>query len=206
MYKAVKRYFSDIWYVLEDIPEYTWDAIRARDEYHWVELKYKWHKLIGNITSPLYCLRRGIKNLYRWFPIIWGDRDFDQGYLLTVMEKKLQFMEEFFKSDKAWCAGAKRTAKQIAYARKLLKYQDDYPTPYRDAFYKKFGEDNFFRDSVPVKFDSLGKPMLFRCVDNQSDEYKAAYREAINKDYEFEKKIDSHLWKFINKRIRGWWD
>lgn len=38
----------------------------------------------------------GIRNLIKWFPIIWKDRDFDYVFLLLVLQKKLEFMRKSF--------------------------------------------------------------------------------------------------------------
>ncbi len=39
-----------------------------------------------------YDLRYGVRNLWRWFPVIWRDRDFDWAYLAELMAKKLRWM------------------------------------------------------------------------------------------------------------------
>lgn len=43
-----------------------------------------------------YDLPQGVHNLWRWFPIIWYDRDWDSSYLLYLMERKLDQMGECF--------------------------------------------------------------------------------------------------------------
>lgn len=35
---------------------------------------------------------RGLRNVYRWAPVIWRDRDFDWSYLAEIMEYKLRRM------------------------------------------------------------------------------------------------------------------
>lgn len=40
---------------------------------------------------------RGVKNLIRWFPTIWNDRDFDYYYTIEVLKKKLLFQAEAMK-------------------------------------------------------------------------------------------------------------
>jgi len=42
----------------------------------------------------------GIRNLWRWFPVIWKDRDWDHGYLSRILEFKLLSMYLFLNSDK----------------------------------------------------------------------------------------------------------
>ena len=33
---------------------------------------------------------RGVKNLIRWFPTIWKDRDYDHSYIYEVLRVKLE--------------------------------------------------------------------------------------------------------------------
>jgi len=40
---------------------------------------------------------RGIKNLIKWFPIIWKDRDWDQAYIEYMLQFKLEQMYKRFK-------------------------------------------------------------------------------------------------------------
>ena len=62
----------------------------------------------------------GITNLIKWSPIIWNDRDFDQAYMYEMLRFKLKNMEDFFYSDRTWCIGSERRAKEIKICRILL--------------------------------------------------------------------------------------
>lgn len=63
----------------------------------------------------------GIKNLIKWFSIIWNDKDFDYYYLLNILEFKLKNMEEFFNSDNTFTVNAKKYAKQMMIVKNLIK-------------------------------------------------------------------------------------
>ena len=52
-----------------------------------------------NILNIFKNIKYGIKNLIKWFPIIYKDRDFDYFYLLNILYFKLSNMEKFFKND-----------------------------------------------------------------------------------------------------------
>ena len=41
---------------------------------------------------------QGIKNIIKWFPIIWRDRDFDWEFLANIMQFKMQNMSDYFKT------------------------------------------------------------------------------------------------------------
>lgn len=42
---------------------------------------------------------RGVKNLIRWFPTIWNDRDYDYYYTIELLKKKLLFQAEAMSKD-----------------------------------------------------------------------------------------------------------
>lgn len=65
-------------------------------------------------------IKDGIKNLIKWFPLIWKDRNFDQGYLYDILYFKLGEMQKFFESDNTYSMDAKEYAKQIKECRELL--------------------------------------------------------------------------------------
>jgi len=52
-----------------------------------------------NMKAIYYNIKRGIKNLIRWFPIIWNDRDFDNYYIEVMMYEKLRNTYNFFVSE-----------------------------------------------------------------------------------------------------------
>ena len=49
-----------------------------------------------NIRGYYYSTIRGIKNLWRWFPIVWRDRDFDNYYVEIMLYEKLRNTYNFF--------------------------------------------------------------------------------------------------------------
>lgn len=68
---------------------------------------------------------RGVKNLIKWFPIIWKDRDFDRDYLYDIMYFKMSNMEEFFKYGRTYSVDAKIYGEQIGECKNLLKRVKD---------------------------------------------------------------------------------
>lgn len=66
-------------------------------------------------------IKNGTKNLIKWFPIIWKDRDFDQGFLYDILYFKLGEMQKFFESGNTYAVGADECAEQIQECRRLLK-------------------------------------------------------------------------------------
>jgi hypothetical protein len=51
-----------------------------------------------NIRWAYYDLINGFRNLWRWFLVIWNDRDFDHYYIEVLLYHKLRNTLEFFES------------------------------------------------------------------------------------------------------------
>ena len=76
-----------------------------------------------------YNIPIGIKNIIKWFPIIWKDRDWDWEFLLEMMKFKMQLMEKCFQN--SYISDLKKHAWQlhvcVLYIDRILKeeYYDD---------------------------------------------------------------------------------
>lgn len=68
-----------------------------------------------------HAIKYGIKNLIKWFPLIWKDRDFDYRYLYDILYFKLGEMQKFFEFGNTYSVDAKQYAEQIKECRRLLK-------------------------------------------------------------------------------------
>ena len=74
----------------------------------------------SKIKRFFYNVTDGVKNLIKWAPVIWKDRDWDQAFLYEIMRHKLKLMEDYFYSDHTMCVDAKKRAEEIKTCRILL--------------------------------------------------------------------------------------
>jgi len=51
--------------------------------------------LYENIGYRFKYVYNSIKNIIRWFPIIWKDRDYDDWYIYTILETKLKHQAKY---------------------------------------------------------------------------------------------------------------
>lgn len=65
-------------------------------------------------------IKQGIKNLIKWFPIIWRDRDFDQAFLLNIMSFKMKNMAELHRKY-GYSVNSEEYAKQLEECAKFAK-------------------------------------------------------------------------------------
>ena len=76
----------------------------------------------------------GIHNLWRWFPIIWRDRDWDWVFLAKIMEQKLRWM---VKNSEHWhvLKAPKSRQQMLRTAAVLRRMQEDNNWEHADARY-----------------------------------------------------------------------
>lgn len=80
------------------------------------DLKKSWSRI--NISQRYYNTKNGIKNLIKWFPVVWRDRDWDEFYLLHAMEFKFKNMSHLHKNY-SHLENAELYASQLARAAEL---------------------------------------------------------------------------------------
>lgn len=91
-------------------------------------IPYRWlpRTVWPNLRSMWLDIRIGVRNLWRWIPIIWFDYDFDWDCLARIMEAKLRWMA---KDAETWIVqSAPRNRRQMAVCAELLKRlrEDEY--------------------------------------------------------------------------------
>lgn len=59
------------------------------------------NNLFKNVKGYYYSFITGIKNLWKWFPVIWMDRDWDHAYIENILYHKLVNMYNFLISEDA---------------------------------------------------------------------------------------------------------
>lgn len=147
---------------------------------------------------------QGIKNLIRWFPIVWKDRDFDYRYLYNILHKKLEHMEQFFESNYAMSMDANKYAKQIMVAKNLAKrLAEESHLENAMLFYdQKYEVYNPFENTIPhEKLEGFQRLL----PDPDKDRSKAFDKCCKHSSY-MKKQDQEYLFNYLNKHINAWWD
>jgi hypothetical protein len=69
-------------------------------------------------------IKYGVKNLIKWFPTIWKDRDWDQVFIYTILAKKLEFQAKYI-GDRDFHTESKRDAERMNLVVRLINLQQD---------------------------------------------------------------------------------
>jgi len=168
--------------------------------------------ILNNITYPFRDFYRRIKNVLRWLPIIWKDRDYDDSYITEILIKKLEFTRDFYLSGKAYSAEADKVADEIKEAIDRLHMTRDswefYEQQAHEILEEKWGKSEFNWTPTDDGTDSMYLDIEHENVKTPEDEeqyskeFKAALKTA-RKEYMNDKK---DAYKFIAKNIDKWWD
>jgi hypothetical protein len=161
---------------------------------------------------------RKIKNLWRWFPIIWKDEDWDQHYIYEILKFKLKNQAKYI-GDRDFHTRAKRDAEKMILCTRLIeKIQNEYYN-IEHLDYEKT-EYNF----IPIEDTELYEMKIEHISDNLGDyfsKYPRIYEKALienNLDFTDKHRIAIYmsrinhdrakklLFKILEENIEKWWD
>ncbi len=125
----------------------------------------------------IYRLRRGIRNLIRWFPIIWRDADWDWEFLARIMETKLRWMADHHERCGV-ALGRARDIRQMRVCTELLRRMQ------ADEYFVHAGYD-------PETWNTLSHSRA-RAIIKHSDAVSAH--------------DGRYLGLLLGKHMRKWWD
>jgi len=149
-----------------------------------------------------------IKNVIRWVPITYKDKEWDSQYLFEIMKFKLSNMERAFR-EYGHHVNAERDADEMHKCVLLLDrvIKDEY---YENVFKhhnKKWGEPK-------MNFVDIGNPNGKRLdithanVKTEEDKIKERkeFRVLCQKENDMRQQDLDLLFKTMNRKILGWWD
>jgi hypothetical protein len=161
---------------------------------------------------------RKVKNLWRWFPVIWKDKDWDQYYIYEILKFKLKNQAKYI-GDRDFHTRAKRDAEIMMLCVRLIdKIQNEYYNmehlDYENTEYNFIPIENTNYSTIEVKHisDNLGDyfskyPRIYEkaLIENNldfTDKHRIAmYMSRIN-----HKRAHKLLFKILEENIEKWWD
>jgi hypothetical protein len=170
-----------------------------------------------------------IKNLIKWFPIIWKDRDWDDHYIWEIMKNKLRWQAKYI-GNHDWHTRAQMDAKRMRLCANLIdKVQDGfYGSEYMDYHESDFNWlDNPDKpdykqleiETTSERFDDYFKkyPLVYKKVlaneelqifgiEVRDGEIDAKQRIAMNIGRYNHERARKLLFRIMEENIEGWWD
>lgn len=162
----------------------------------------------------------GVKNLIKWFPIVWKDRDWDGHYIFEIMKFKIKKQSEYIggrnihtraKRDAEimmTCVRLMDKVQQEYYATEYIDYQksnlDFVPIP-NTGYYElksELLEENF--SDYFKKYPRIHKMVLK--MDNPIFKNSNSSGIAMNISHINHKRAKKLLFKLMEENIEKWWD
>jgi hypothetical protein len=165
---------------------------------------------------------KGVKNLWRWFPLIWKDRDWDDYYIWVLLEKKLKNQADYI-GGRGRHLNANRDAERMMTCVKLMERIRD---EYYMMEYVDYQKSEFHFDPVPDRPNNK-QLRIEEISDNLEDYFKkypriykkvcAEFSVAEKRRYNKRKTAiyvsrENHnrarklLFKLMEQHIESWWD
>ena len=175
---------------------------------------------------------QGVKNLIRWFPTIWKDRDYDHSYIYEILRVKLENQAEYISKRDRHTTAQRDAEKMLLVARLITIQQEDmYDMEYMDYHESEYDfVDVTDEDGLPEKYKN-SKRLEVNTISERFDEYFAIYprqykrvmsgevnrfsRPIEEKDkqliameiaHENQDRSRKLLFKLLENNINRWWD
>lgn len=144
------------------------------------EIEYYYTKARG----ILYDLGYGVRNIFEWMPIVWRDRDWDQNYLLLVLEFKFKRMAKLHK-EHGHLQRSEHTAKRLRVMAELTS---------------RLLKDEFAKEDIDKQFKYIGPKELGKVLNRK------AFSRACKKANNLRKHHKEYLFKLMEKHLDKLWD
>lgn len=160
---------------------------------------------------------KGIKNIIRWMPTLYKDKDWDDWYIFTILQKKIEFQR-----------------KEIIYANRHMEVDRDnrdmtivlnlierVKKEYYGSEYLDYSETKFRFEPIEgdTEYYSIERDILSENYDDYLKKYPSSVRKVLKEkpnlskeDLCFwvakhnEEKAHDLLFKILKERMRWWWD
>jgi hypothetical protein len=172
-------------------------------------------------------LYRGVKNLIKWFPVIWRDRDWDSYYIFRILEHKLKSQAKYI-GGRDIHVTAKRDAEVMLTCVRLMEHIrcDYYEGEYSDYHHTK----HWFEDIEDMPgYSSWESELQSENFDDYFKKYPLIYKRVLNGEgtFNIDKESESEerkkviamniahinhdrarklLFKIMEENIERWWD
>jgi hypothetical protein len=162
---------------------------------------------------------KGIQNLWKWFPVVWKDRDYDDHYIWQVIIFKIKNQAKYI-GDRDFHVSAKRDAEIMMTCVRLMEKVSD---EYYQMEYMDYCEDKHeFVDSDTPGYSELKTTPISENFDEYFAKRKTSYHRVISNTKTYRPDDRKHtamsvaymqhnrarkiLFTLLERNIERWWD
>jgi len=119
----------------------------------------------------------GVKNLWKWFPTIWKQRDWDHDFIYNILAKKLEFQAKYI-GERSFHTNANHDAERIRLVVKLIKLEQD---EFYNMEYMEYAENKHWFEPCKDKpgYSTWESENVWERYDEYFVKYPLYYKRAI---------------------------
>lgn len=155
-----------------------------------------------------YDIPYGVKNLIRWFPVIWKDRNWDHYFIYVILRRKLQLMEQCIRH--GMHTNCVKDANKIKRCVLLLNrlIEDNYHENVYYDYYKKWGQPEIVFKESEIEIGSCELNFKYPNVNSEEDDKlrQKHFKTKGNFEEDLRRQDIEMLFKLMEKYIESWWD
>lgn len=163
-----------------------------------------------NLVRKFENLYYNCKNLFKWFRIIFNDRDFDYDFTLEILKFKLQNQRDYFYRAEI-IENSRHYGDRINTIVKLidLGYKNTYVDKFTDELRKIYGDD-IYHLWICRRYSNLtgDKSDTALQIENKAliDDLDFVYNKHIVKMEQKTERVKDLVWKMLSNNIENFWD
>lgn len=155
--------------------------------------------------------KHGVKNLWRWAPVIWNLTVWDYASIYDILIFQINRMAEAFEGEYAMTRDAKRHAEQMRYVSKNLRKLRDgaFEEAFYDAHKEKWGDltANYIDDhEFSESFTVLQLEREYAQTEEERDEEARQLIDGLKEAGEMHKELREETFEFLGEIVEEWWD
>ena len=169
-------------------------------------------------------LAKGIKNLWKWFPLVWKDRDWDDHFIFEALKFKIKNTAKYIKKNDRYIGCERDVQIMMTCVRLIEKIQDQfYDLEHTDYMEQKFSfEKAKDSDLTELKIETTSEnlsdyfskhPNVYRrALKSSITGEKWHYREVSDQTLAMWMSHYNHnrarkiLFSLMERNIEKWWD
>jgi len=157
--------------------------------------KIWWHR---RYSDWYYNVKYGIRNLFKWFKVVWRDRDYDHSYILTALQFKIKNTRILTENNQRH-VGYEEDVANMKRCEELLKNMLE------DNYAERCGYDSNRTEIgwIPAEDHPDCYEMINTDENPQSDD---ELTDIFKKARELKKAEKAELFKILEDHVEGWWD
>lgn len=159
----------------------------------------------------------GIKNIIRWIPTLYKDRNWDDSYIFTILQKKIELQREELVNYNRHTRIATDNRDMTIVLNLIERVKEEY----YGSEYLDYEESKFRFEPINDKkeFYSLEIDVLSEKYNEYLKKYPSSVREVLKKNPNLNKrdlcfyvaqhnqeKAHNLLFRILKERMRWWWD